>query len=328
MLWTDADFVTSTDLITLDSEVQAVASAEDITLDDPVSGAGIIHRGIEEAGDRLMKYLQQFGGALNNGQVSANHYAAVMNIGQSSINRAKVLRTQIVVSELSPLQWSTVKRWVAYWCLHCFFRDVANRTVKERYQDKEKRYLREANTIHWDALRALGVPVVTQPLPCPGAVYEPRAGVWGDSCLSAVAGPGALEGAVEVAVTWVDLTAGKYVSPDVPNNAESGPSAKATVTLASGQVAKVDISPLVPPNGAQPLGTLTLAAVPFLTAGGWNVYAAQAGQPLRLQNSVPVPVGTKAYTLAGDPDATGWMVGSGQYAERYMTMPSGMIQRG
>src|SRR5262249_56645057 len=102
MLWTDSDFITSADLVSLDGEVQAVASAEDIPLDNTATTTGIIHRGIEEAGDRLMKYMQIFGGYLNSGSVSANHYAAVMNLGQPSVNRSKILLTQVVVTVLNP----------------------------------------------------------------------------------------------------------------------------------------------------------------------------------------------------------------------------------
>lgn len=328
MLWNDADFVTGPDLISIDSEVLQVASAEGILLDDPNTGNGCLHRAIEEAGDRIMKYMQVFGGYLNSGSVSANHYAAVMNLGTPSVNRSKILRGQIVVSEQNPYMWGTMKRWVAYWALHVFFRDAANRTTSDRYREKEQRYLREANTIHWDALRGAGVPVVRCPLPCPGAAWEANAGRFTDASVSQVAGSGTVAGSYDVVVTWVDTTAGKYVSPANNGNAESHPSARATVTLDVSNVIRVSIAALTPPNGTQPPGTLPIALVPYLVAGGWNVYAGPSGGTLCLQNSVPIPVATKTYTLAGDPVTSTTPVGMGQYADVYLSLPSGILQRG
>lgn len=328
MLWTDGDFVTSQDLITLDSEVQDVASAETITLDDPVTGNSVIHRAIEEAGDRLMKYMQIFGGYLNSGSVSANHYAAVMNLGQPSVNRSKILRGQIVVTDLSPYTWNVVKRWVAYWSLHVFFRDVANRTLKDRYRDKEERYSKESNTIHWDALRAAGIPTVRMPFPCPGAAWEPNAGLWSASNVTQVTGAGTQNGSYDVAVTWVDLMPGYYVSPTNNGNAESHPSASQTLALTSGNVIRVNIASLIPPNGSQHPATVPYAVVQYHAAGGWNVYAGVSGGPLYLQNSTPIPVGTKTYTLTGDPLASGSTLGQGQYADLYYSVPTGILQRG
>jgi hypothetical protein len=332
VLWTDRDFVSSNDLITLDAEVQSVASAEEITLDDPSGGAGIIHRAIEEAGDKLFKYLQLFGGYLNSGTVSANHYAAVMNVGLPSVNRSKILMGQIVVSSLDGVSWPPVKRWVAYWALHAFFRDAANRTLKDRYATKEERYRAEANGAHWDALRTLGVPIVTQPLPCPAAVWEPNTGNWGDGNVSQVAGSGTVEGSYDVVVTWVDQDPGLYGSNtgtgSFVNNAESAPSVPATIALVAGNVAVVDIASLVAPTGAQPLGSIPFAIVEYMRATGWNVYAGPSGGPLCLQTPTPIPIATKSFTFPGDPLTGTALVGPGQYAERNLSLPMGIIQRG
>src|SRR5262245_7018375 len=122
VLWTDADFITTADLATLDQEVADVATAEGITLED-ANGNGSIHRAIEEAGDTIMRYMQVFGGYLNTGTVSSNHYAAVMNIGLPSVHRSKILLTQVVVSSLFKNSWTPLKRWEAYWTLMAFYRD-------------------------------------------------------------------------------------------------------------------------------------------------------------------------------------------------------------
>lgn len=306
MLWTDADFISADDLVSLDAEVKDVASVESITLE---GDNGIIHRAIEEAGDTILKHMQVWGASLvGAGGVTSNHWAAVMNTGLDAVHQSKVLLTQVVVSSLFGKSWSAVKRWAAYWALMAFYRDAANRTNNDRYRVKQETYHGQLHNTYWEAVRSTGLPVAIRPLPCPGALYELNAGTWGNGNVSAVDGPG-VGGSYDVVVTWAD---------SLQTNGESGPSARATATLEAGKVAQVDIGTLLPPTGAQPRATVPLAVVTYGRATHWNVYAGPSGGVLRLQNAAPIPVGTQTYTLTGDPALTTPAVGTGQYPEQYL----------
>jgi hypothetical protein len=100
------------------------------------------------------------------------------------------------------------------------------------------------------------------------------------------------------------------------------------VVLEAGNVAVVSIASLVAPTGAQPLGSIPFAIVEYMRATGWNVYAGVAGGPLYLQNSSPLPIATKTFTFPSDPLTNTSVVGPGQYAERNLSLPMGIIQRG
>jgi hypothetical protein len=318
MLWTDTDFINAADLITLDSEVQEVASAENIQLDDLTNGNGVIHRAIEEAADTILKHLQVFGGYLSSGAVSSNHYAAVMNIGLPAVNRSKILMGQVVVTGLMPRSWTALKRWTAYWALTVFYRDAANRTNNDRYRTKSENYRKQVHGMYWEAVRSTGIPVVRNPLPCPGALYELNAGTWGASNVSVVSGAGGVPGDWDVAITYVDGT--KTV------NNESAASAVRTVTVTTGNTIRVSLAGLTPPTGKQPAATIPMALVEYCKATGWNVYAAPTGEPLVLQNVSLLDINSTTYTM-GAPVTTGTQVGTGQFAELYLSF-STMIQRG
>lgn len=317
MLWTDGDFITANELIALDAEVGDVSTAEVITLLGPT---GIIHKAIEEAGDSLMKYAQQFGGAVYNGAVSSNHYAAVMNVGLPAVNRAKYLPVQIVVTGLYQNTTSELKKWAQYWALQVFYRDASNRTLNDRYRIKAASYNDMLHKRYWEAVRAKGIPLVNTPLPCPGAIYDINPGSWGNNNLSTVANSaGSLVGSVSAVVTWFNGT--------VNTNNESNPSACATVTISSGQVLSVSIAGLNPPMGQQPPSTMTLSSITYGTTTGWNLYVSVNGGPLVLQNSSPIPVATQSYTLLGNPLTSGPVAGTGQWPDQYASLAN-VIQRG
>ncbi|WP_321471144.1 hypothetical protein [uncultured Paludibaculum sp.] len=308
MLWTDADFVTADDLTSMDNEVLAVAAAENIVLDGS-SGNGVINRATEEAGDSLLKHMREFGGALyGDGSVSPNHYAAIMNTGSPQAVRSRVLLSQIVVSGPVQKRWTPLKRWVVYWALMMFYRDAANRTQNDRYADKANAYRIALHGSYWAAAREAGLPIVRNPLPCPGAVYEPESGIWGPGNVSVVSGAGTVSGPVDVAITYVDASR---------ENGESYPSARVTVDLQPGTVLKVDISSLTPPTGKQPASTRAQAIVPYATATHWRVYAGESGGPLYQQEGLPLDIGTLSYTFTGDPLTGGVAAGTGQYPELY-----------
>lgn len=302
MLWTDAQFISAEDLTSLDNEVSAVATAEGITLD------GTISRAVEEAGDALLKHMQEFGGAwLGDGGVTANHFAALMNTGLRQAVRARVLLNQVVVSGPVPNRWTPLKRWAVYWALMLFYRDAANRTQNDRYDDKAVRYRKDLHGQYWSAVRDTGLPIVRNPLPCPGALYEPDAGTWTQDAVTTVAGAGTVAGDYEVAVSWVE--SGR-------SNGESNPSARLTVSLAEGQVLRVNIGSLMPPTGAQPACTRAQAQVSYGRATHWKVYAGPAGGVLRLQAESLVTLPT--YTFSGDPATDTAPIGTGQYPDTFM----------
>lgn len=310
MLWTDGDFITAADLASLDNEVAQVAAVDGLQIEDSGSAVGVIHRALEEAGDALLLYTRQFaGGFMGDGSVTGAHYAAVMNTGQSSVVTSKILLSQVVVSAAVASQWSPVKRWCVYWALMLFYRDAANRTNNDRYADKSAGYRADLHGMYWSAVRNAGLPVVNNPLPCPGAKYEPDAGTWDATSLSLVPGSGNLTTDWDVAITWVG-----------DGGVESHPSARATLSLTSGNVLRVSIASLMPPDGTQPAAQRALCAVPYSKATGWNVYAGPKNGTLRLQTVTPVPIGTATYTLTANPVTNTRAAGQGQVPNRWMTL--------
>lgn len=318
MIWTDGDFCTSADLTTVDSEVALVGQAEEITIDALATGQAPIHRAIEAAGDSIMAHMQQFGGYLSTQSVSANHYAAVMNVGLPAVQRSKVLLSQVVTSTQIPGEWSSLKRWVAYKCLAAFFTDASHRTQLDRYAEKALAYNKYAASVLWQNLVSRGLPIVRTPLPCPGAVYEPGSGSWGASNVSAVTQAGAVGGDWDVAVTWIQQGASTWISPTKKQNGESGPSTIVTKATTAGQALRVSIAGLVPPSGSQPESTVSTALVAYGTATGWFIYAGPTGGPLYLQTPNPLPLATTAYTLPSDP-VSGPLVGTGQFPDIFYT---------
>ena len=111
MLWTDSIFLAPGDLARIDSEVQTVATSESITL---TGDNGMLRGAVEEAANEMMKLVISFGGYLNAGDLTANHLAAVLNVGIGNSVRQKVGLQQIVVSGDVPGQWNWVKQWVVY----------------------------------------------------------------------------------------------------------------------------------------------------------------------------------------------------------------------
>lgn len=319
MLWTDGLFVTTADLRRLDSQVAEVAEAEQISLTDPYYGS--VRGAIEEAGRDLQNQLVMFGGYIGNGSVSANHLSAVMNVKQGSNSRSKAVLSQVVVSGETEYSWNIVKEWAVFSTLSFFYRDCFGRTVKDRYESKMRYYRSELSRRILPRMRGSGIPLVTSPLPRPGALFERDAGTWDNSNLSQTAGSGTIQGTRDVVVTYVDMTAvTPYVDEDNRGNSESHPSDRASISLTSGNVLRVSISTLVPPTGVQHPAQQIMAVVKPLTATHWNVYVGTLDGPLYLQNASPIPIDTTTYTLTGDPVTSGANPGVGQYPDRLMTL--------
>lgn len=318
MLWTDGVFITVADLTRLDSEVSEVASSNEITL---TGDDGLIRGTIEESAIELQKLLTAFGGYLGNGDLSANHLAAVLNVGSGNSVRQKALLQQIVVSGDSPGSWNHIKQWAVFWCLQLIYRNAFNRTVKDRYEGKMRYYSSEIKRRITPSLYALGIPLVLRPLSAPGAKFEREAGVWDADNVTQVAGSGTVTATLSVAITYVDMSMPTlYVSPTSRGNAESNTSERISLALTSGNVIQVDITSLIPPTGSQHPSQLLVHVISPLRATHWNVYVGQATGLLYLQNPTPIPIATKTYTLTGDWVSNTATSGEGQYSDRRLSL--------
>jgi len=320
VLWTDSVFITDSDMASLDPQVPIIAASENITLDGP---NGLIYRAIEESSNELNKMIIAFGGYLNSGDLTANHLAAVLNVGIGNSVRQKALLTQVCVSGDVPGQWNWIKQWAVFWAMLSFYRMAFSRTVQDRYKARMDYYSKEVRERISKNVSSLGIPIVLQPLSQPAAAFERNTGTWGSANVAVVPGSGSAVGPFDVAITYVCMTAPNYyVSAAQPNNSESNPST--TITLepyATGHVIQVNIGSLIPPNGAQSPASLLVAVVSLLAATHWNVYVGNSGNTLYLQNSTPIPITTLEYTLPGDPVLSGpYTLGMGQYQTRRLSI--------
>jgi hypothetical protein len=319
MLWTDSVFITPDDLSRLDSEVAAVATANDITL---TGNNGLLRGAIEEVSNEMMKLVIAFGGYLNSGDLSANHMAAVLNVGIGNSVRQKVSLQQIIVSADVSGQWGWVKQWAIFWALKTFYRDAFSRLGGDRYKTKMDFYKDELQRRIMPNMWALGVPITLRPLSRPAALFERATGTWDSTNVALEVGSGTLDGvSCDVVVTYCDMSqANLYVSPDVPNNAESDASDTITIAMTAGNVIGVDISSLRPPTGTQHPSQVMVVVVAPLKATHWNVYAGPTGGTLYLQNLAPIPIATTSFALPGDPVVSDYPLGNGQYAERRLSL--------
>jgi len=324
MLWTDAQFLTSADLLRVDSESTEVAAAESTPID---IDAGIIPLAIEECGTELYVQLQRFGGLLSNGQLSSAHLQAVFNTGSSGVNRTRILLSQIVVDGTNI---NVVKTWVTYKALRLLYRDCFARTKADRFVKKMEQYDKDIRTRHWPYVMAMGLPIVEKPLSCPGAILE-RSGSWDDSNVTIVSQVGTRAATYFVVITYVDNS--QYLGPQygngpgAANNGESFTSKPIQKVVSADTALKIDITSLYPPNGQPDSGQTALSVSYPLTATGWNVYVGTSDTgPFYLQNNTPLPISTKTYSLASDPVLSGNRPNP-QFVELFLTLQDSM-QRG
>jgi hypothetical protein len=302
MLFTDADCLTIQDLAIIDPECTGVASSEKpaIVLSGPNS---IIRHTMEECGNELMAKFQNFSGYLVSPGLSLNHIAAVMNIMSTAISRPRMRLNQVVAIGPNPTK-NAMKHWLEHTALRNLYRAAFARFSRneDRYQKKLEWWDEEA-TRAWKQLIYQGVPVVLQPLPCPGALREFNAGTFDTTCVTAGGSGSADPGSTwNVAITWVGAA---YVSPSNKNNAESAGSAVVTVNTTSGQVLTVSIANLNPPTSTlPPIGTAD-NIYNQVSASGWIIYCSSGNGPFYQQNSTPIPVGTTSYTLPAAPVQSG-----------------------
>lgn len=329
MLFTDREFITVSDLQGFEPEI----TTKVLTPAIPVTGDNnILQRSISDCAVRLMASCQQFESYPSNGDglVSPNHLAGVFSNVYGTRNVPRVRLNQICLNSATPGLTSALKLWVCNYTLEQIFKAAWNRKVRhdkyemeDKWQEKQKEYAVYART-SFSRLRAEGLPVVWRPLSAPAAAYDWQPGTWGDANLAATSGAGTEAGGeMSVQVSYVDQTA--YLSRSKRGNAESHPSMPATLTVASGEVLVVDISSLNPPDGAAPPTGSAQGLAIGRKATGWNLYVNGV-----LQNAVPIPIATKTYTLAADPEVSAdpWRrIGEGQYPDIFSVMPQ-LVYRG
>lgn len=238
----------------------------------------------------------------------ATHIAAVTNVGVPARTQPRVRLNQIVTSDPNyGVSQSALKSWMVYSALAIFYRDASSRIGKDRLEEKYERYDKVAKE-KWRSLRSNGLPMIYQPLECPGAKHAYNAGTWDSNNVSAVSGAGTAQ-TVNVAITYYDSS--KYTSEASNGNAESGPSATIAQVIPASSVLHVDISSLNPPTGVMEQVGLSQGLYTPLNATHWNLFVGKTTGPMYLQSSTAIA--TKTLTLAGDPTFSGSTLTPGQY---------------
>jgi hypothetical protein len=321
MLFTDSDLITGAQLVSLDPEVNAVIEMcqKGPTAPIVLEGSGsICEEAWIECRNKLEAQLQLF--SILYGQPGQQaHLSAVFNTGLfSQGTRARLRLNQIVAHDIYyNASVSQIQKWVRFEALQILFRAASNRLRaskdEDRYERKRKQYEYDAK-IAWERLRASGLPYVFAYLDAPGAKHAVRAGSWSAANLSQIATGTSAQQSIFVAITY--CAAPPYVSPTDKGNAESGPSAVLSMTLAQDHVVSVSIANLMPPDGSNPPHVgLSQGVAPFLTATHWNVYVGGSATDLYLQNSDPIPIATKTYQLPDAPVLSGNGLEPGQFAD-------------
>lgn len=302
MLWVDADVVTLDDLVSVDPEIPEIAKAERLLLE---GNTGLLRRAQESAQTHLAQFMSI--SDLRSSDLSLRTFNIPGFISDRNTRYAGF--AQLLVTGETADHWSPLKQWAVDRSLASVYRAAVNRNA-DRYQDRfdavQSRILQES----WPKLRRYGLPFVLNPLPCPGAVME-RAGTFGPSNVVLVAGSGTALDEVDVAITWVAADAESYRSATVP------------ATLVSGQVLRVSITGLIPPDGSQPLHTQASSSYSTKVATGYNVYVGKRFSKLYKQNSSPVSL-LASYTLPGNPTYSGTELGLGQNADLNLTITSNL----
>lgn len=297
-LYTDNDVITLADLVALDPEVAEVAETEHIVVD---GDRGIVRQAWSECGNRILEETVQFGyNAGYRDPILAWHTG--LTGGRSSLSLS-----QVVVDDAPAASSSPLRTWLTYHALYLFFRACANRLVKDRYEEKAKRYELEAKKAYL-TVRPRGIPVVNSPLACPGAVHETGTGEFADTDVTTV-GTGGTGSTIDVAIAW------RAAGAD--SNNISGLSRVVSIAHPDANVLTVSRAGLSVPPAFQPLLDRAITA---MTPTHWRVYAAPQGSALRLQAELPIvttiwtqPGAGAAAIVAGGMD----FATTGQRADRF-----------
>lgn len=315
-LFTDGTWLTSADLDVVDGEFTEIATANNVIVNN--SAGSQLTYSMLEAGQFLEGKFQNFSGYLVGLGASANAVAAVQNVLSTAINRPRAMLHQVAVTEPDPNR-TAVKSWIRYFALHIFYESLFSRFSVDRYEKKMLRY-EKAKFKAWENLQRNGLPIVLNPLSCPGAIFDYGAGTFGVSNVTTVSTGTETGGSFDVSISWCSLPL--YTSYSNQGNAESGPSPVVNLLVAANNVLKVSISGLKVPDGtmANALGS-ALGIFSPLAATHWNVYVGATGGPRYLQNSSPIAVTTTTYQLAGDPVLSGSAQNAGQCSNYAYSMP-------
>lgn len=312
MIWTDDLFVSTADLVSEDPDIVDAADSLNITL---TGDSGTIQRATEEAGMYLENILVSFTTYISSNDLSSNHMAAVFYTGSAPNQRRRVTLDQVVVTGRNATYWSECKIWAVNWVLKRFYISARGRAQDDRYATKAAAYLLRERAELWPALKQSGIPIVLRPMPAPDAAQLPNPGSFQ---ASATAGAGTVTANYDVAVTYVDQS--RYINQTARGNAEGNPTRLQNVALSTGNVLRVDITNLNPPNGSINPADIARGFVVPLNATGYNIWAGLHGQTLYLQNTNPVPIGTKVTTLTTDPLLSGPTVGTGQFYDQMLSV--------
>jgi hypothetical protein len=297
-LFTDSDHVTQSDMAAVDPEIPDIVSAEGFSAD-------VVDTIIQQSWDECAGII---------GEVTRPYYETYPDpvIAWHTYGRFSPLQlSRIVVTSEYVTRQSPIQRWMLRMALEKFYESVANRRESDRYANKL--LLAQGHTKSaWRALVAYGLPTVASPLVCPGATHELGAGVFSASNISSMSGGTNEQADYEVAISWVNGLV--YQSPQIPVNAESGPSVSVPFTVPADSRLVVSIAGLNAPGSLtipRPITEFYFGQV----ATGWNIYVGLAGQTKYLQNSSPLPLSQTSYSFSAAPVLSGSRLWSGQVAD-------------
>lgn len=320
MLWTDQDFVSVADLATMDNDIVATATAQqiDLTLS--------IRRGLEEAGRYLEANMISFSTYVSSQDLSSNHFNAVHYTGTQPNARRRFSLEQIVISGRNINYWSELKLWAVNRVLMVFYFTASNKAEDDRYEAKYEMYKKRDIEEMWPLFKKTGLPVVTRPMPRPMAAQARNAGSF--SVTRTAMDFVSTQANLDVGISFVDQSL--YINEASSKNGQSDVSDRVTLRVYGNEpdVVQVDITNLNPPDGTLPPDQMARGFIIPLTATGWNIWAGTVGGVLQLVNALPIPIATKTRVLnvtAGltliTTDYAGPNPGTGQYAEAYYTIP-------
>jgi hypothetical protein len=302
MLLVDDYLVKPADLSAMEGETDKIATELKISLDGDL---GVCRHAVSQTLSRILysgKHL-----AIGGSGMTAGHLAAVHDTGQAPMG-AELNPAQVVVDAALPGLISPIKAYALAVALEGFYRTASNRRSREdRYLDKFKDYATLASR-SWAYLVESGLPVVTRPLPRPGAVLWTGAGTWDASKVSLIDGAtGASTGNYQVAISWRTAT-GIY----------SAPSDAVEVTLDGTKRVRVSIAGLTPPTGTpRSLGAVAPSVIPE-EATEWVVWAGPTGGLSYLQAWADISTGE--IDLAPALVATGTLIEAGQVPSSIVTL--------
>lgn len=311
MLWVDEDFITQADLITLDSEIAEIAETENIVISD------IIRRAKEKCQGTLSAFMS-FSGLSPTDLTLRN---LNFPIGTPDLRYNYAGFAQLVVNGESETNWGALKHWVAAKTLAEFYRAATNKN-SDRYSDRHEGILEEIKQQLWPNFKRRGLPIVFNPLVAPGAIME-RAGTFGANNVDLVAGAGTSTATFYFAITWVG---DRYLTASQKFNSESYRSARVSKLMVNGQVARVSIAGLIPPDGQQPEFTKSNCRYTPGRAVGWNVWAGITEGALYRQNAAAIPIATTSFTLPGDPLLTGEKADLGQFEDIVLEIKTQLVR--